>query len=174
MQLWFQELFVSWVWLDMRLDNLLVILVDVVFINFDEVESNIVCICINGICQEFWNKRRCRLLHVLQGQSESSLKDKNLDNLLRNNELLMSYKEIKHLLMREDNLWVRLWHICSFVFNHNWNKIKDSYSSVLVFVHLLIFNSDQLIANILGNMKFALCLNQMVNHICLLFSQNDK
>lgn len=158
----------------MWLDDLWVVLIDIVFINFDEVESDVISICINCVCQKFRNKWSLRKLHILKRKPESPFQDKDFDNFLWNDKLLVFYKEIKYFLMRKDNFWVGLGHICSLILNHDWNKIKNLDSCVLVLIHLFVFDGDQLISNIFSDMKLAFGVDQMINHFSFLFSQNNK
>ena len=83
----------------MRIDDTVGISDDLIFVNFHEVETDVVSVCVNGVCQEGWNKRCLRYLHVLQRKPKPPLENEYLYDFFWNDVLLVYDKEIQNLLM---------------------------------------------------------------------------
>ena len=107
----------------MWINGFVIVLEDLIFINFDQIESNIICIGLNRIREVLDHKRCFRNLQELNRQSELPGQDENLDNLFRDDVFTHGFKETKSLLMGKNDVGIYHVHFFSLVLNHDGEEI---------------------------------------------------
>ena len=72
----------------MGVNGFMIVLEDLIFIYFNQIESNIICIGLNRIGEILDHERCFRNLQELNGQSELPGQNENLDDLFWDNILV--------------------------------------------------------------------------------------
>ena len=83
----------------------------------------------------------------------------------------MVLQKVKNCLMLEQNLRFHVIVILSFIQDHNWYKIDQSYRSHLIFIDLGSFDRDKLVADVFPDVEFAVGLQNVSDHLIIFSSQ---
>lgn len=94
-----QVLLVQLVTLYMGVDGLLGILEDLFFIDVEQVECDIVRVCLNCVGEELNLETHFGLLDKLKGESESPGKNEDLNDLVLFHKFLVELQEFQDVVM---------------------------------------------------------------------------
>ena len=132
----------------MRIDSLVVVLVDLILIDLNQIESNIVRIGLYRICEILNDKGSFRNLQKLNRQSKLPGQNENLDDLFWDHIIVHTFQKLESLLMRKNNVRVNDILFFSLVFNHNGEEIQEFDHGLLVLVYLSMLYRNKLVANV--------------------------
>ena len=140
----------------MSVDSLVVVLENLIFVDFDQIKGDIISIGLDGI-GEVLNDEGCfGNLQELNGESELPGQNENLDDLFRNNIVAHILKEAEGLLMSKDYVRVHRILFFSLILNHNREEIEKFDDGLLVLVHLSMLYGDKLVPNVSGDVQHAI------------------
>ena len=142
MQLWLQKGRAVLVTLYVGIDSLRCIVKDLLFKPVPEIKDDIISVCVNSESEKINFEFNTGISKILEGESELSAHDENLDGLSRDKELLVSLQELNDMAMREHHFAFTVERVFPLVCHQYGYEVDQLHNSLLVMIDLRSLDLD--------------------------------